>query len=369
MFIGSIYAGVSQAGGPPLKDIDVSAASFSGVFLNVLKWLMDNFQPGLNGTSALDSATEIAIHARNQRLLPLIEKSLKASEPFTVYPELKATIVTRGGIPSLVSEMATAMADCIVAQPNLFIGITGAFVGVFPCVYVPAADETGFLLKLVDTVNEEATQQVTTPSSMAFNAGSPYMLPLKGVVVTTAWPVVLQGLNETRFTEKMAAIYPEGVTNQTVLEGATFQKVGAPRWLPNVVQGVNVTGEKSLRELVEKKLDASSASVADRKKQSEALFTRDTKVTQALLNRYCRSQYYYLALAGARATLNLPLNFAFVPGNCYRIADTDDKGGSRPLFTGFVQSVTHRIKSDGGGEASTVVMLSHIRMEGFALPG
>lgn len=369
MFIGSIYSGVSQASGPPLKDVDLSSLSFAELLLKVLDWLMSNFKPGLTTGSALDAALEIPIHERNKRLMPFIRSSLEASQPLTVYPDLKAVLVTRAGQPSLVSEIVTELTDCIVAQPNLLIGLTGAFIGAFPCLYVPAVDESGFRLRLIDDVMGEAKENVTTPTSMAFNAGSVYALPLKGVVVTTALPVraATQGANENRFLEKMAAIYPPGTSNSTVLEGATFQKIGAPRWLPNVQPGVFATGLPALIDVVEKKLDAGS--VEGRKKLSEELFEKQSEITQTLLNRYCRSQYYYLALAGAKSTLNLPLNFSFVPGVCYRISDTDDKGAARPLFTGFAQSVTHRIKSDGGGEALTTVMMSHLRMEGFELPG
>lgn len=371
MFVGSIY-GVTLKDGPDiLKNVDFSAPSFAGLLLNVLDWLMAQFEKykRTDSTSDFDKAIALPTHERNKRLMPFIRKSLEASEPLTLYPELKATVRTSAGKNILDNAMITALCDCIVAQPNLFVGITGAFVGAFPCVYVPALDESGFRLKLVDVVNETQEDRVVPPSSLAFNAGSSYALPLKGVVITTTQRAreATETNADRRVLEKMAAIYPEGVTNQTVLEGATFQKIGAPLWIPNVQPGVTATGARAFREFVDGKLDAGTAE--GRKKLAEALFSTKSKTAQELLNRYCRSQYYFLALAGARATVNLPLNFSFTPGVCYRLSDTSDTGANRPLFSGFVQSVSHRIKSDGGGEALTTVMMSHIRMEGFELPG
>lgn len=374
MYLGSIYGPVNSAGQEVLKTFVPEGASFAALFKSILdqssKWFDEPANArGVQAASEFDEALSIPTHARNKKIKPYVDALLDKSKELTQYPGLEEYVK----FSAYTSKMRNILLEQILAQPNLTESILRGFNSVFPCYFTPVLQEKfpGARLILLDAVNAPAQPLVIPVDNLSFTAGGTYDLPVKGVVVTTPQPapVLKDNVASIKFVERISAYYPPD-TNQagTLAAGGTFVKIGAPGWIEDVyAESSSTQGLGALRDLVS--AGANAASAANRAQAAAAVWIRNQSKATDMLERYAQSQYTYLAFALSQASVTLPLNLKVEPGRPYQVMVETEKDPVE-AFTGFVQSVQHRVSvNKGAADASTTIVFSHVRAPGFTLPG
>ena len=151
------------------------------------------------------------------------------------------------------------------------------------------------------------------------------------------------------------------------LTGGDILYDSGPPWLPSIQlssDGVDPSQGDTTAQQLGNGLDLGKYQSS---RASLNKFLADTSAVKhmPIIRQWAKNLYAYAALEGSSASLGIPLCVPMTPGARYNVVDLAD----RPLFSGFLQQVTHTVSLDSKPpSAGTFLSFSHIEAGSFKLP-
>lgn len=294
--------------------------------------------------------------ARNQTMLPLVQRFLAESARFCRIPGLSI----RGSDPAAlrIREHLSAL----LQQEGGFLGmVLNNLLADFGLQFVCRLDGTspGARLELISYVNGRASELTLPTEQFSFTAGGSLDLPIKGVVVKgfAAPGAMTQSVvnSQAQLPESLAS-YPPAAS---LAPGGRVILRAAPRWYDTMLLPAAATysSAPSIKKFGQQWL---STAKTVKKQMTEG---------RKLLDWWAKTQFAYLSLLSSRASISGPLNAGIQAGHVYTVKVQGADGKSAALFQGYANTVTHQLSTEGNLTASTSVEFTHVQASGFKQGG
>lgn len=220
----------------------------------------------------------------------------------------------------------------------------------------PTTLSAGKFIDFDDIVGGTPEDKTVSVRSISITAGAKGFIPVTAVIMT--------GLSSDN-TTKLLHISGDGIAvwPETIPPGGGIYNISAPPWLNTMVMPARSGAEVLIDPGLPSLLDL--AAYEDKLKAEQLGAETVIELAQKVATSVCRSVYVNKSLENSRATIYTLLDMSWEVGKRYKI--TQD--GGTELFTGFLQSMTHRIgSSPGRTDAATQLSFTHVEATGFTLP-
>lgn len=220
----------------------------------------------------------------------------------------------------------------------------------------PTTLSAGKFIDFDDIVGGTPEDKTVSVRSISITAGAKGFIPVTAVIMT--------GLSSDN-TTKLLHISGDGIAvwPETIPPGGGIYNISAPPWLNTMVMPARSGAEVLIDPGLPSLLDLTA--YEDKLKAEQLGAKTVIELAQKVATAVCRSVYVNKSLENSRATIYTLLDISWEVGKRYKI--TQD--GGTELFTGFLQSMTHRIgSSPGRTDAATQLSFTHVEAKGFTLP-
>lgn len=335
--------------------------------------------------ASLDDPMEydmLPVHLLNQKAVSLVKEVLRASK--------STTVIEGTGDPEFdAGNVNQVLFDILRNSPN-FWSILKAMGQVF--LFQINADWKGNLwMEPVRTLDDPGQRVIAVPlSQLRFNAAHIYELPILQVIVigdgpelfatapgelgtnqgaTPPAPIPQPGADdyagristdgELWTSLQCLAKYPTVVDRS---QAGNFYVLRAPSWV-----NADTITDAQVEHLSQSLKQGGSRFDLFVEAQPEVknLFLRQQKPRRKVLQHMAKQLFESLYLGSTFASITIPFDVRPCAGRTYTVKDTEGNG----VFVGFLRDVTHSValSADGGAEAVTHLMFTHIKVVGAAL--
>lgn len=306
--------------------------------------LLKNFSLVLLNTSPAEVAALLTRqHELNQgepinRWYELLKNSDVTYEKWAAIAE-KHSVVS-----SQISEQATKMMQ---QSSSGFWSMLNGLMGSFLMYYVPSLDGTGKFMRLDNKMKVETSLGDFSPIAADFMEGDRSLLPLGGVVMIA--PGSGTTCTETTGGQMVAGGYPDP------LNPGYAYRTTPPTWMLEL-DGVPVVGSTVDTAPPDPGPDYSLPKLRGNMETAKTFRKDVAKAGTSFLDELCEIIYKDKLYMSSQATFTLPLDLSLP----YGVRVSGKFGDSS--FEGFIESLEHRARLDGGKtlSATSTLTLTHI---------
>jgi hypothetical protein len=264
---------------------------------------------------------------------------------------------------ALNNGIANAILGALLQPSERFWQTLDLLASMFHLIYVP--DELyGKLINASEAVDSEPREISPSIGSVEFKDNGGGILPVAQVLIRaaalTTWPrnadpdrQIIDGWPESPVSAGLDTTLPlPGWLTPADSLGPVAKPQPVPVGPPGISDPLDITSYKG----------GSSTVVARARKAINP-------IVRQFIRDYARSSWLDRALTRSSVSFSVKLTPDLRPGYRFRVLDPLTK---KPLFTGFLASVTHSVEvasGEGGGRASTSLQFTHVEMGSFSLPG
>lgn len=327
----------------------------------VLSKLITRWERTFDATITKPEDREIitAQHTENEKIKPLLLEVLaQSSVEFENIPELPLQDHIK------IQEW---MADNVILQRgSSFFDNLSTYEQGFQALLIPSFTP-GELGKFISQrrVMDYATKLQIPAVDVTYSGGDRKMLPISNVVIMNHMGPGLrsqQQVKQSNSEEMRIYAYP----NRPLTGGDLLYDSGPP-WLSSIQlssDGIDASQGAVTAASLGTGLDLGKYKSSRASLNKFLVDTADVK-HMPIIRQWAKNLYSFAALEGSTATVGIPLCVPMTPGARYDVVDL----GGRPLFSGFLQQVSHTVSLDSKPpSAGTFLSFSHIEAGGFTLP-
>lgn len=295
----------------------------------------------------LMASTEVSalemIDSMNEKIKPLFYEMLGNSDMDTFSNELSQITV----IPAKQA-ISRNIANIIRARSGSYLSTILNLAESYQCAYIPSYDGYGALKGYGSLLEAEGTITLDL-AQLYVNAGNTAVVPFAAVAVTHPRAAnVVNGIN----SPAVSALYPPQLP-----EGGTLYNISGPEWLPpNYVSvGTKVDGSIPSLEEIEDAVNNVDTDIGDQH-----------KISAAILYKWAYYNYIRQIIGKSEITVTIPLDVTLEVGKSYNIMSSTGTS----IGTGLLDSITHQLALNGGGNSScqTHLVFSYCEVGGYKLP-
>lgn len=342
----------------------VGSSTYTSWMSAVLDKIMEKWAEGMSDALLDSESREIAeiAHNNNEGALALWRQVLNASTDETEHLSKFA----QGTMMGFRNSLNGAISSIYFGGFGSFLQAMQQFGLQFQLVYVPSLDQSGAgkFIRISDMLTEGEEKEAHI-SQMAISAGMRGLIPVTQVMVYGATST--ERREGTSRAPKFIPAPGLSVFPPDAASGRVYI-TSAPPWLPTIVHATIQDVPDPDPGMGPPDIDRYRRIKTNQDKNVRKYL--DTTVRD-VLDEWTKNMYADMALADATAQLSVPLDLTWEIGKVYKVTAKGAKGeGSRPLFTGFLAGIGHSLASTHESpRASTTLNFTHVRGEGFTLPG
>ena len=324
----------------------------------------------------------LPVHLLNQQSVSLVKEVLKASKGTTVIEGTGDAEFDAGNINHLLFDILRNSPNFWAVMKNL---------GQMFLFQINADWKGNLWMEPLRTLDDPGKRVIAVPlSQLRFNAAHIYELPILQVIVVGDGPELFAsapGELGTNQGEQPSAPIPqagsEDYSGRVTADGELWTVMQCLAKYPAVVDREQAGNFYVLRAPVWVNADAILDTQVEHLKESlkqggsrfdlfvecqpevKDLFLKQQKPRTKVLTHMAKQLFESLYLGSTYASITIPFDVRPCVGRTYTVQDTE--GNS--ILVGFLRDVTHSVSlsADGGAEAVTHLMFTHIKVAGATL--